>query len=119
PQDQEHSWVPSCSCTDDQRAGGQSTLASLPADYGLREFVLDLSAMIERVRPGPLLVDSVCRRIQRLIHSAGLTGAALERRLDRGYARNLLYRDPAGRFIVVGLVWEPGHCTPIHDHGTW
>lgn len=29
------------------------------------------------------------------------------------------YADPGGRFFLLPLVWEPGSCTPVHDHGTW
>jgi predicted metal-dependent enzyme (double-stranded beta helix superfamily) len=35
-------------------------------------------------------------------------------------ARNLIWRDPAGRFVVVGISWAPGHVSPLHDHdGLW
>ncbi|MEO1234621.1 MAG: cysteine dioxygenase family protein [Myxococcota bacterium] len=33
------------------------------------------------------------------------------------YARNLLHRDPQGRFCVIVMVWSEGQGTPIHDHG--
>lgn len=33
------------------------------------------------------------------------------------YARNLVYRDPEGRYSVIAMVWSEGQGTPIHDHG--
>jgi len=36
------------------------------------------------------------------------------------YARRLLHKDPAERFTIVVMVWDPGQGTPIHDHcGMW
>jgi len=36
---------------------------------------------------------------------------------DDHYARNLVYRDPEGRYSVIAMVWSNGQGTPIHDHG--
>jgi predicted metal-dependent enzyme (double-stranded beta helix superfamily) len=36
-----------------------------------------------------------------------------------GYARHVLHADPAGRFTIVSLVWEPGQASPVHAHRTW
>lgn len=36
-----------------------------------------------------------------------------------GYRSHLLHAEPDGAFSVVGIVWMPGHVTPIHDHVTW
>ncbi len=33
------------------------------------------------------------------------------------YARNLLHRDPRGRYSIIVMVWDQGQGTPIHDHG--
>ena len=35
------------------------------------------------------------------------------------YARHVLHADPAGRYTVVALVWEPGQMTPVHGHYAW
>jgi predicted metal-dependent enzyme (double-stranded beta helix superfamily) len=39
-----------------------------------------------------------------------------EARADR-YSRRLIWRDPADRFVVVGMTWGPGQFAPLHDHG--
>ncbi|MGD0051993.1 MAG: cysteine dioxygenase family protein [Vulcanimicrobiaceae bacterium] len=40
-------------------------------------------------------------------------------RADR-YARRLIWRDPHDRFVVVGMTWQPGQASPLHDHaGLW
>jgi 3-mercaptopropionate dioxygenase len=36
------------------------------------------------------------------------------------YARNLLYREPSGGFVIVAMTWGPGQGSPLHDHaGLW
>lgn len=43
----------------------------------------------------------------------------LPARSDR-YARNLIWREPRGAFIVVGMTWAVGQGSPLHDHaGLW
>lgn len=53
--------------------------------------------------------------------SAGSLGPELflPPRPDR-YARNLIWREPQGAFIVVGMTWAVGQGSPLHDHaGLW
>jgi len=40
-------------------------------------------------------------------------------RLPGGYCRYQVVTDETWGFTVVVLLWEPGSCTPIHDHDTW
>jgi len=42
-----------------------------------------------------------------------------DKRLPGGYRRHQVVTDEAFGFTVVVLLWEPGACTPIHDHDTW
>jgi len=42
-----------------------------------------------------------------------------EKRLAGGYRRHQVVTDESTGFTVVVLLWEPGACTPIHDHDTW
>ncbi len=37
----------------------------------------------------------------------------------QSYARNAIHIDGSGTLSLYALVWLPGQCTPIHDHGTW
>jgi predicted metal-dependent enzyme (double-stranded beta helix superfamily) len=40
-------------------------------------------------------------------------------RADR-YSRRLIWADPNGRFVIVGMTWAPGQGAPLHDHaGQW
>jgi len=55
---------------------------------------------------------------------AAVTQAGLltdEQRLPQSgcYARHLLHSDPAGRFTIVAIVWDPGQFSPPHAHHTW
>ncbi|MFT4067918.1 hypothetical protein [Paraburkholderia sp.] len=36
-----------------------------------------------------------------------------------GYARKILYADPAGRFTALRLTWSSGATTPVHGHHVW
>ena len=42
-----------------------------------------------------------------------------DKRHPGGYRRHQVVTDDALGFTVVVLLWEPGACTPIHDHDTW
>jgi 3-mercaptopropionate dioxygenase len=35
------------------------------------------------------------------------------------YRQHLLHAESDGSFSIVGLVWLPGQCTPVHDHVSW
>ena len=36
------------------------------------------------------------------------------------YTRRLIWQDPAGHCVIVGMTWEPGQGSPLHDHdGLW
>jgi predicted metal-dependent enzyme (double-stranded beta helix superfamily) len=40
--------------------------------------------------------------------------------LAERYARRLIWEDPDGRFVVVGMSWGPDQSSPLHDHdGLW
>ncbi|MGQ0736010.1 MAG: hypothetical protein ACT4QD_20445 [Acidobacteriota bacterium] len=86
-------------------------------DDGLRELVSGLEAAVQ--------ADSV-ERVTALIKqqledllgrsALQLPGRFRIQRQD-GYARRLLYQDPAQRFTAVVMTWGPGQGTPVHDHG--
>jgi predicted metal-dependent enzyme (double-stranded beta helix superfamily) len=44
-----------------------------------------------------------------------------EQRLGRAgcYARHTIASDPANRFTLVSIVWNPGQLSPPHAHETW
>ncbi len=42
-----------------------------------------------------------------------------DKRLPGDYRRHQVVTDERFGFTVVVLLWEPGACTPIHDHDTW
>jgi len=69
--------------------------------------------------------SSCCRRVkQALVEVLGDGADLLDHNLLRPgadrYARRLLHRDPAGRYTVLVMVWNPGQGTELHDHaGMW
>ena len=66
-------------------------------------------------------VTGLARVMAQLAESGAFADHALfaPPRSDR-YARRLFWRDPGGRFVVVGMTWEPGQASALHDHaGLW
>lgn len=58
-------------------------------------------------------------RLPRLLANPSLLAPEHRRTCEDAYAQHVLHVDPAGRFSVVALVWEPGQATPVHDHAAW
>lgn len=87
-------------------------------DLGLASFVSRLEEAVGSAGE----VGPVCRAVKGVLTEfirpghAFLPPATLEP-AEEHYARNLLHRDPEGRFCVVVMVWAEGQGTPIHDHG--
>jgi 3-mercaptopropionate dioxygenase len=65
-------------------------------------------------------VDALGEALTSLCDEGAFTPALfLPPRTDR-YARNLIWREPQGAFIVVGMTWAVGQGSPLHDHaGLW
>ena len=90
---------------------------------------------LRRTRWNELVVGvrSVVRRQHGWHETARLVAAELERDLPSpevltaeqragdvdGFRSHLLHVDPGGSFSIVGLVWQPGQTTEVHDHVTW
>lgn len=111
------------------RAGRQVTLELTP------ESDLPIS-LLDRVVPGlPADLEAACLsepdlvpyRMRQAIGqqldrraAVGLCAAVLALpRSTQSYTRHILHADPLGRFTVVGLVWGPKQCSPIHAHYAW
>lgn len=62
---------------------------------------------------------SAARRARRGRRRTGPLTPAQRESGAAGYRRHLLAADPAGRYAVVSLVWEPGQWSPVHGHHAW
>jgi predicted metal-dependent enzyme (double-stranded beta helix superfamily) len=112
-----------------QHAGRQVNLESTPeADLPfslLDQVVPELSADLEAAcLSEPDLVPYRMRQAigQQLGRRAAVDLCAAVLALPRStqsYTRHILHADRLGRFTVVGLVWGPKQCSPIHAHYTW
>ena len=70
-------------------------------------------------RPALDVADAVRQVLARHADVAlPLSPAQLTGSPDR-YTRHLLHADPAGRYSVMALVWQPGQRSPVHGHHTW
>lgn len=85
----------------------------------LRDFVVDLGALVAQQRDERALLAAARPLLARLLTDDGwLPEAFATPRSDR-YAQYLLHCDPQERFSVVSFVWGRGHRTPVHDHTVW
>jgi len=79
-------------------------------------------------------VEDLAARVRPLLDDTAAVAAAVQRaapdprdlldpeqrrgRAD-GYTQHVLYVEPDRSFSIVGLVWQPGQKTPVHDHVCW
>lgn len=88
--------------------------------YDLRRFVADMEAVLDRHPSIPRTVEEVSRLVARAVaDGAPWLEPRYRRPIQDSYARYLLHRDRANRFVVLSLVWLPGQSTPVHDHSCW
>jgi predicted metal-dependent enzyme (double-stranded beta helix superfamily) len=87
--------------------------------FGLADYVRTIESVLDRHPANRIIIREVSVATKRLCAD----DRWLEDRFRVGnpdyYTRHLLHRDPANRFVVLALVWQPGQMTPIHDHSCW
>jgi predicted metal-dependent enzyme (double-stranded beta helix superfamily) len=88
--------------------------------YDLTRYVRDVGALFDRGLDLEERVRLIAQCKRRLVNG----GQALPARLNvpdptAPYTRNLAHVDPAGRFVVIVLVWGAYQETTIHDHSNW
>ncbi|MFY9343261.1 MAG: cysteine dioxygenase family protein [Planctomycetota bacterium] len=92
--------------------------ASTPA-FGLDDYVRTIEAVLDRRPANRVIIREVSAATKQLCSD----DRWLDERFRVGnpdyYTRHLLHRDAQNRFVVLALVWQPGHLTPIHDHSCW
>lgn len=88
--------------------------------YDFKEFIRDMTAMVEKIQDDSEYVAEAERLVGKLVQSHSWLPAEKRRPSDEGYSRYPLYCDPEDRFEVIALVWKPGQKTALHDHDdTW
>ena len=61
----------------------------------------------------------VAEQLRRHLPTPDLLTAEQRAGSPDGYRSHPLHVEPDGSFSIVGLVWQPGQLTRIHDHMTW
>jgi len=87
--------------------------------YLLGDFISDLEIITSTVRMDEERIQEMSAKMSLLLAGGDSLPEAAKGSSPKRYTRNLLYNDPAGRFMVASLVWRPSQGTPIHDHSTW
>ena len=88
--------------------------------YTLRQYVQDLDRVFAKSLALPALLREIADHKRKLMMSDGaLSPAQIEPAAGKPYTRNLLFSDPKGRYVIVGIVWGANSISPVHDHGTW
>jgi 3-mercaptopropionate dioxygenase len=98
------------------RAG---TIAGVPQENRLQDFIARLDALVERTRDEALLLREGCGLLRTLVADDEWLPQSHARAPVQGYAQYLLHCDPRKRFSIVSFVWSPGARTPVHDHTVW
>lgn len=78
---------------------------------------------VRSVAAQPLSNSAKLRRVRELATQLAarpiVIGPEFRHVPERGYGRNLLYRDPEHGFVVIAMIWPPNTGGLPHDHGTW
>lgn len=96
-----------------------------PASTPIARFCTRLDAAFDSLRDeaAPSRHPAFARALRAALAEAaaapGLLTPAQRESGAAGYRRHLLAADPAGRYAVVSLVWEPGQWSPVHGHHAW
>lgn len=87
--------------------------------YCFQDFITDLEMITSVERDQAEMIRKISRKIRLLIDGEEFLTREEQEDNPHHYARHLVYIDRRRRFVVMSSVWQPGHATPIHDHGTW
>jgi predicted metal-dependent enzyme (double-stranded beta helix superfamily) len=105
-----------------QAASSSSASCSSPPSstaFGVRELATEVDRALEGEPSWQQVCERVCAALPRfLANPSAIPASHLVGNPER-YTRNLLYADPAKRYVVLALVWGAGQQTPIHDHECW
>ena len=90
--------------------------------YGIDEFVADARRIME-VAGGIADREAAVRRLEPLLKRAldgpGWTDPRYATVVDGGRPGFRYYQNEDGSLNVYGVLFRPGHPTPVHDHVTW
>lgn len=81
----------------------------------------ELAAGISRAcfEPQDVMQEQIKTLLARAAREPALLSAEQRATKAEGYARHVLYADPAGRFTILSIVWGPRQFSPPHAHHTW
>ena len=90
--------------------------------YGIAEFVADARRIME-VEGGIADREAAVRQLEPLLKRAldgpGWTDPRYATVVDGGRPGFRYYQNEDGSLNVYGVLFRPGHPTPVHDHVTW
>lgn len=94
-------------------------LRAVPTSYGLKDYVREVEAILDRRPAMPVVIRKVSEITRKLCADGAWLSPSHRIGCPDSYTRHLLHRDRCNRFVVLSLVWQPGQATPIHDHDCW
>ena len=90
-------------------------MLSLP----LQDFVTTLEDLTARDLAVPELIRWIRPEFARLVTEPDLLRPEDTVCPAGAYTQHILHVGEAGRFCLLALAWQPGVCTPVHDHCAW
>jgi predicted metal-dependent enzyme (double-stranded beta helix superfamily) len=85
----------------------------------LRQFVIDMTRLVERTSAETVLLADGRALLERLVARDDWLPGCCAHADPQCYRQYLLHVDPLERFSLVSFVWGPGQHTPVHDHTVW
>lgn len=85
----------------------------------LRQFIDELTSLLDRETDEAALLDDGQRLLQQLVAHDDWLPPELAQPSPERYQQYLLHCDSRQRFSIVSFVWGPGQTTPVHDHRVW
>ena len=97
-------------------------MSSTTTTYGIAEFVADARRIME-VEGGITDREAAVRQLEPLLKRAldgpGWTDPRYATTVDGGRPGYRYYRNDDGSLNIYGVLFRPGHPTPVHHHVTW
>jgi predicted metal-dependent enzyme (double-stranded beta helix superfamily) len=84
----------------------------------VRRYVAEVTRLVETA-PDVVLPERVAARLEALLREDDLLAPEHREADPARYRKHVLHGDPAGRFTVLAIVWEPGQHTDVHGHTAW
>ncbi len=87
--------------------------------YDMRSLVDDVTRVVLDATDPDARCDRIAHHLRRWMDAGEQLPEAYRTPCDGGACGHLIYRDPAGEFFVISVVFPTGTSSGVHYHGAW